>query len=73
MVKNITLSADETLIHLARARAAHEKRSLNSVFRQWLERYTTQNRAVDGYEELMKRLDHVDAGGPYTRQERNER
>ena len=73
MVKNITLSADEGLIRKARQRAAREKKSLNSVFREWLEQYANRQEASRQYRELMERLDYVDLGGPYTREEMNER
>ena len=73
MVKNITLSAEEALIRKARERAARQKTSLNVAFRQWLERYTGCDGAAGGYEELMRRLRHVRAGGPYGRDEMHER
>lgn len=73
MVKNITLSADEGLIRKARQRAAREKKSLNSVFREWLEQYANRQEASKEYRELMKRLDYVKSNGPYAREEMNER
>ena len=39
MLKNITLSADERLIQQARDKASNERKTLNSVFRGWLNRY----------------------------------
>ena len=38
MMKNITLSADETLIERARQRAVVEHTTLNELFRAWLAR-----------------------------------
>ena len=77
MLKNITLSADETLIREARRQAALHNTTLNELFREWLEQYVTQDEATREaafrqYEELMERL------GPrfvrkYTREEMNER
>jgi hypothetical protein len=37
-MKNVTFSADEELIE-NRMRALHERRTLNTAFREWLERY----------------------------------
>lgn len=72
-MRNITLSADETLIQQARLRAASENRSLNELFREWLAQYVAQPHAAAKYSELMSQLDHVQASGPYTRDEMNER
>jgi hypothetical protein len=73
-VKNITLSADENLIEQARLVAQTRHTTLNSAFREWLEQYAAQSggggAAVDA---LMRRLRHVRAAGPYTRDEMNER
>jgi len=73
MVKNITLSADEELIRRARERAAHENSSLNTAFREWLERYAGQAAAAQRFDELMKRLNYVRPGRRFTREEMNER
>ncbi|WP_420641017.1 hypothetical protein [Candidatus Leptofilum sp.] len=72
-MKNITFSADETLIQQARLRAASENRSLNDLFREWLSQYVAQAHAAQKYSELMTQLDHIQAAGPYTRDEMNER
>lgn len=68
MIKNITLSAEETLIREARAKARRENTSLNSVFRHWLVRYTGRG---DDFRGLMDRLDYADAGGRFDRDELN--
>ena len=77
MLKNITFSADETLIREARRQAALHNTTLNELFRAWLEQFVIQDEAARAaalrqYEELMERL------GPrfvrkYTREEMNER
>ncbi|MCA9945900.1 MAG: hypothetical protein KC449_20600 [Anaerolineales bacterium] len=72
-MKNITLSADEYLIQQARQRAASENRSLNDLFREWLAQYVSQPHAAQKYADLMAQLNHVQAAGPYTRDELNER
>ena len=73
MLKNITLSADEALI--ARAREEAEKRgsTLNAEFRVWLAAFVEQERAAQGYQELMSRLDYARPGGRFTREELNAR
>ena len=72
-VKNITLSADAELIEKARARARKQKKALNAVFREWLERYAGNESAPDDYRRLMKALRHVHAGRKFTRDEMNAR
>lgn len=79
MLKNITFSADEALIREARRQAALQNTTLNELFREWLERYvtqrnvTTQKHAQAQYDDLMRRLAHVNAGRKFTREELNER
>ena len=73
MVKNITLSAEETMIEQARRRATAEQTTLNELFRAWLARYVAQPVAADEYEKLMQHLSHVRAGRKFSREEMNER
>ena len=79
MLKNITLSADEALIREARRQAALRNTTLNALFREWLERFVTQQdeearrQAAARYDELMRQLSHVNAGRKFTREELNER
>lgn len=72
-MKNITFSADETIIERPRRQAALENTTLNELFRTWLERYVTQPAAAQQYVALMEQLAHVRAGQHYTREEMNER
>ncbi|HHY57075.1 MAG TPA: hypothetical protein GYA08_16755 [Chloroflexi bacterium] len=72
-MKNITFSADETLIERARHQANLENTTLNELFRIWLERYVAQPAAAQQYEALMTQLAYVRAGRHYTREEMNER
>ena len=73
MLKNITLSADENLIEQARHQATVSNRTLNELFREWLEQYVTQPKAAEQYEQLMERLSYAQAGKHFTREELNER
>ncbi len=72
-MKNITLSADETLIERARDKARREHTTFNMEFRRWLERYTASDQRATDYRELMKTLATVDSGRTFTRDEMNER
>ena len=71
-MKNITLSADPELIEKAREAAKSQNTTLNAAFREWLESYA-RKLDVEAYKVLMNRLRHIDSGGPYTRDELNER
>ena len=73
MKKNITLSAEDDLIRKAREKAIREKKSLNTVFREWLARYVRQDASAERYEELMKKLSYARSGGKFSGQEMNER
>ena len=70
-MKNITFSAEESLIRKARERAAREKRTLNSAFRSWLARYARG--ASADYDELMKEFAEIRSGKSFARDEMNER
>jgi hypothetical protein len=72
-MKNITLSADESLIEQARNVAKLQRKTLNAAFREWLEEFTRQAGSVQEFDSLMKRLKHVKAGRRFTRDEMNER
>ena len=73
LVKNITLSADEGLIEQARRIARSRHGTLNAAFREWLQQYAAQDGGGTAVDALMRRLKHVRADGPYTRDEMNER
>jgi len=73
MRKNVTLTADETLIQLARERAQKEQTTLNALFRDWLCRYAERDRAGEGYSRLMSQLTYVAPGRRFDRDEMNER
>lgn len=72
MLRNITFSAEETLIEQARARARKENRTLNEAFRDWLGLYADAPQAND-LQALFARLDYVGAGRKFAREEMNER
>lgn len=72
-MRNITLSADEQLIEQARLLAQSQHKTLNAMFREWLEQLTAQNGGAQEYDALMKRLQYVQAGTRFSRDEMNER
>jgi hypothetical protein len=72
-MKNITLSADEQLIEQARLLAKSQHKTLNAMFREWLEQFTAQSGSTQEFDALMKRLKHVHAGRRFGRDEMNER
>ena len=72
-MKNITLSADEQLIEQARLLAKSQHKTLNSIFREWLEQFTARSGGIQEFDALMKRLKHVQAGRHFSRDEMNER
>jgi len=72
-MKNITLSADEDLIERARLIARGQRRTVNEAFREWLAQFAQSAGDAQGYEALMKHLQHVDAGRHFSRNELNER
>ncbi|MDX2179489.1 MAG: hypothetical protein SFV18_07850 [Bryobacteraceae bacterium] len=72
-MKNITFSADEKLIEMAREQAKRDGTTLNEKFREWLDVYGGREARRKAYDELMAQLDYVQAGRKYTRDEMNER
>jgi len=67
LIKNITLSVDESLVQRARSRAALEKRTLNSAFREWLARYAGKERDANAYRNLMERMSYTRPGQEFCR------
>ncbi len=79
MLRNITLSAEESQIAAARERAREEHTTLNALFREWLEHYATwhedkeRKRRAREFDALMERLKYVKIGRKFTREEMNAR
>jgi hypothetical protein len=72
--RNITLSAEETLIETARRRAESEHTTLNNLFREWLARYAGEPRlTTEQVRQAVAAVAHFRAGRRFTREERNER
>jgi hypothetical protein len=73
-MKNITLSAEESLIEAARARARAEQTTLNEQFRRWLAAYAQTRERMDQYDAVMQDLrGKMKAGRKLGREAMNER
>ena len=72
-VRNITFSADETVIDRAREVARSEHKTLNDAFREWLTQYGSRSVTAEEIAELYRSLRYVRAGKKFTRDEMNER
>jgi hypothetical protein len=46
---------------------------LNAVFREWLAQYTAGSGETEGFDAIMDRMKHVDAGQHFTRDQSNAR
>ena len=73
-MKNITLSADESLIEAARRRASEERTTLNAQFRLWLENYAQSEWQAEQAMSVVRKLQgKLRVGRKLTREEMNER
>jgi hypothetical protein len=72
-MKNITFSADAQTIELAREEARKRKSTLNQLFREWLEDLAARDERRRKIKEIFEQMDKYDAGGPFTRDEMNQR
>jgi predicted transcriptional regulator len=71
-MKTITLRAEKDLIEGARALAKAQHKTLNAVFREWLAQYTAGVGDTQGFDAIMKRMVHIDAGQHFTRHQLND-
>lgn len=77
-MRNITLSADEHLIEIARDKARSKKTTLNAEFRKWIQHYaktdSESRERVKTYRSLMEEFSSVNTGNhKFSREEMNER
>jgi len=76
-MKNVTLSADERLIALAREKAEERRTTLNAEFRGWLARYIGSTgdaeSRIRAYRRLMASMSDIRAGARFTRDDVDER
>lgn len=73
MLKNITLSADEELIALARQKASRQGTTLNAQFRVWLRAFIEQEQTAREYRQLMRDLSYARPGRRFSRDDLNAR
>lgn len=73
LMKNITFSADDRLIEEARAEARRRNTTLNTLFREWLTELAARDERKKAVDKLMEEMDRYHAGGPFNRDEMNER
>jgi hypothetical protein len=73
-MRNITLTADESLIEAARERARNEHTTLNEQFRRWLAEYAHTRERMLQYDAVMAKLrGQLKVGRKLSRDEMNER
>jgi FMN phosphatase YigB (HAD superfamily) len=72
-MKNVTFSADETLIEQAREEARARKTTLNALFREWLEDLAQRDKRRQRVEAVFEEMTDYDAGGKFSREQMNER
>ncbi|HKK18860.1 MAG TPA: hypothetical protein VJ952_09300 [Opitutales bacterium] len=72
-MKNVTFSADEELIELARDEARSRKTTLNALFRDWLEDLARRDERRERVDAVFDEMAAYNAGGQFTREEMNER
>jgi hypothetical protein len=72
-MKNVTFSANEELIELARAEARERKTTLNALFREWLEDLARRDERRERVDAVFDEMAEYNAGGSFTREEMNER
>lgn len=73
-MKNITLSAEASLIEAARRRALGERTTLNEAFRRWLADYAQPKDKLQRHDAVMAELrGQLRVGRKLSRDEMNER
>ncbi len=68
-LRNITLSAEQDLIEMARAKARASKTTLNHEFRNWLRQFTNTKKDSIWYFDFMKQFEGVNSGRKFKREE----
>jgi hypothetical protein len=70
-MRNITFSAEASMIEDARKVARSQKTTLNQLFRDWLAEVAGWKEQAERLSALMCRLEYVRANGPYGRDQMN--
>ncbi len=69
----VTLKTDEGLLARAEAAMARQNLSLDDVWKEALLRIAADDERLSRFDMAMEQLRHFDTGGPFTRDEMNER
>ena len=72
-MKSITVSVDDNLIDQAQALALARETTLDQMFRDWLATLVGAQAHKTELTAMFRRLDYVQSGGPFTREQMNER
>ncbi|HXJ41986.1 MAG TPA: hypothetical protein VNH18_22100 [Bryobacteraceae bacterium] len=67
------MRADSEVIAQARIAAKQQGTTLNQAFRNWLVEYTRSATVEASIDDLYRRLQHVNPGRKFSREEMNER
>lgn len=73
MLQNVTFSLDPSLLVQARAKSLLEKKSLNTLVREWVAKYVYGSPKKNDYKKLMGRFKYANPGRSFSREEMNER
>lgn len=73
MLKNITLTAEDSIIKAAREKALKQHTTLNNEFRRWLSHYIKQETTTSDYQALMDKLAYAYITHKISRDDMNER
>ena len=73
MLKNITLSAEESLIEEARKKAMLNNTTLNELFRYWLAGFAREKDLPGKLDSFLAKTEYVSSGRSFMRDELNER
>jgi 3-phosphoglycerate kinase len=71
-METITLTADRSALETAQRVAEEQHTTRDAVLSEWLHRSAGAER-VRRFDDVMEKLKYVKTGGPYTRDEMNER
>lgn len=72
-MKNITFSADESVIELARDEARAQKTTLNALFREWLEGVADRETRRAKVDAVFEEMSSYNSGAKFDREAMNER
>lgn len=72
-METITLTVDKSVLEEAQRVAEEQQITRDAVLNEWLSHRAVGVERVRRYDALMEKLKYVKTGGPFTREEMNER